>query len=388
MKKSEAGKDKEIMNIGIDISQIVYEGTGVSRFTHGLTHAILEYDRKNKWLFFFSSLRRRLSSNLEKKIIDKGHTLIKWRLPPSLLSFFWNDLHAFSKLFTFNFKLLTSLDWFITSDWTEPPLSIQKATVIHDLAYLRYPETVDEKVLKTQGKRLEWVKKESSVIFADSYATKEDLVSCLKLEPRSIHVIYPGVEVGKPSQGEIQKTIKKYELDRPFILTVGKIEPRKNLKRLIEAFRSLQKKDIDLIIVGQKGWNALPSGYGATNVKYLGFISDQELYSLYSSCLFFVYPSLWEGFGYPIVEAMKLNAAVATSKTSSLKEIAENSAILFDPFDIEEIRSALVTLLEKPNLREDLRKKGAQRSKLFTWKRYYEEMIKTLSNFKPYVNRN
>src|SRR3990167_4026697 len=169
-------RELKSMKLGIDISQIVYEGSGVARFTNGLLNTILDLDRKNCWFFFFSSLRRNLDQNLEKKIIARGHKLIKWKFPPTALSFLFNDLHNFSKLFTFNFSLLTSLDWFITSDWTEPPLPVNKATVVHDLVYLRYPKLVNKNILLTQSKRLNWVKKESKIIFADSNATKQDLI--------------------------------------------------------------------------------------------------------------------------------------------------------------------------------------------------------------------
>ena len=142
------------MKLGIDISQIVYEGTGVARFTSGLVKAILDYDCANNWTFFFSSLRRNLDQDIENKILIKGHKLIKWNLPPTVLSFFWNDLHDFSKLLTSNFKHLTTQDWFISSDWTEPPLNVKKATVVHDLVYLRYPETVDDKIIALQKRLL------------------------------------------------------------------------------------------------------------------------------------------------------------------------------------------------------------------------------------------
>ena len=325
------------MKIGIDISQIVHKGTGVARFTNGLTNAILDFDKKNEWVFFFSSLRRNLEPHLEKKIISKGHRLIKWKLPPTLLSFLFNDLHFFFKYLISNITYLRSLDWFITSDWTEPALTFKKATIVHDLVYLRYPETVDQKILSTQKKRLDWVKKESNLIFADSQATKNDLTNFLKIDTKKISVIYPGVEVEKPTKEQINSTLKKYKLKKPFILTVGKLEPRKNLKRLIEAFSLLGDKKSELVVVGPKGWqnedvqsiNRLYNSSLDSNLKFLGMVNDEELYSLYLSCIFFAYPSIWEGFGYPPIEAMKLGTPVATSNSSSLKEIAENSALLF-----------------------------------------------------------
>ena len=146
------------MKIGIDISQVVYQGTGVGRFTQNLVESVLSYDQKNQYIFFFSSLRQKLDNRLEQKIKASNHKLIKWRFPPSLLSLLWNDLHQFSSLTTNYLLPTTTLDYFISSDWTEPPLNCPKATIVHDLIYRRYPETLDKKIVFTQEKRMNWVK--------------------------------------------------------------------------------------------------------------------------------------------------------------------------------------------------------------------------------------
>ena len=125
------------MKIGLDISQMVYEGTGVSRFVHGLIQGILTHDNQNEWFFFFSSLRQRIDPKIKQLIGQKHHRLFEYKLPPTTLSFVWNTMHRMKVE-----KLVGNLDWFISSDWTEPPSNMKKATIIHDLVYLRYPETV------------------------------------------------------------------------------------------------------------------------------------------------------------------------------------------------------------------------------------------------------
>jgi len=370
-----------MMKIGIDISQIIYQGTGVGRFTQGLTEAILNYDKKNHWLFFFSSFRQSLNKNIEEKIWQKGHQLISWKLPSFFLSFLFNDLHLVTKPLINTFSSLNSLDWFITSDWIELPISIKKATVVHDLVYCRYPQTLPKKIIKTQEKRLHWVKNETEIIFADSNATKDDLIDYSKIDPQKIIVNYPGVSIFTPPDNLIKKTLKKYQLEeKKFILTVGKIEPRKNIERLIDAFNKLNPANITLAVVGPQGWGQIK--FSSSNIKYLNYIKDAELYSLYSSCLFFVYPSLWEGFGYPIIEAMALKAPVACSNTSSMKEAAQNCALFFNPFDVEDIKLKMKMMLENDKLRKDLVAKGKVNAKSFTWKNYYLKLIKTLSTFK------
>jgi glycosyltransferase involved in cell wall biosynthesis len=368
------------MNIAIDISQIVYQGTGVGRFTNGLVNAILDYDNKNHWIFFFSGLRKQLEPHLEKKIMDYGHQLIKWKLPPTLLSFLWNDLH-FSFLPPTFYHLPPKLDFFITSDWTEPAMpGIKKATIVHDLVFKRYPETVDNKILKTQERRLSWVKKESKLIFADSQTTKNDLVELLNIPNNKIVVNYPGVEIEKPDLNKKQDFLKKYRLTKPFILSVGKLEPRKNLNRLISAMKQLNNQTIDLVIAGQKGWQSFDFAQDKqfNNVKFIGYLPDNELSLLYSSCLFFVYPSIWEGFGYPIVEAMKLGVPVACSNTSSMKEIADDSALMFNPLDEDNMYQSIDRLIQDQVLRKQLIKKGVEKSKIFTWKAYLQTMLYNL----------
>lgn len=352
------------MRIVIDISQIVYKGSGVARFTDGLVRAICEYDSQNEWVFFFSSFRRDLDTSLEELIKTKGHTLIKSKLPPTLLSFIWNQIHFFPID-----SIVGKVDWIITSDWAEPPSRYKKATIIHDLVYLRFPETVDDGVRKTQERRMRWVKKESSVMFADSDSTKFDLESLLTISRNIITVNYPGIP-----QPEIRPRERK-----PFILTVGKLEPRKNLEKLVEAFNSLDQKKVDLYIVGMDGWGDVTIEK-SPQIKLLGFVSEDKLAELYQTCLFSVTPSIYEGFGYPVAEAMSYGAPVATSSSSSLREIAGNAAALFDPHDEDSIAKVLKELISKPNLRSSLSKKGKIRAKDFTWKKYYETMIKTLKN--------
>lgn len=351
------------MRIGLDISQIVYKGTGVSRFTEGLIKAVCTFDKTNEWIFFFSSLRQTLDNRIEKLIEDKDWKIIKMKIPPTALSIMWNDVHVLKIE-----SLMGKLDWFISSDWTEPPADCKKATIVHDLVYLRYPETVDQLITKVQRKRLNWVNKESLLIFVDSQTTKEDLVQLLEIDTKRIIVNFPGIESSEIDRKALPK--------KPFVLTVGKIEPRKNLNRLIEAFEKLNQNNVELLIVGPQGWGE--NIKITKNVRFVGYVTDEKLHELYVSCLFFIYPSIWEGFGYPVLEAMNLGVPVATSDTSSLKEIGENSALFFNPMKIDEIKNTMRQLISDEELRKELSRKGKERAKHFTWKKYYDVMIKAL----------
>ena len=363
------------MNLGIDISQIVYKGTGVSRFTEGLVDAILTYDFENRWIFFFSGLRQKPKEKLLQKIHSKKQKLIQWNLPPTALSLLWNDIHFVKPSFT------KKLDWFITSDWTEPATFSKKATIVHDLVFKKYPQTVHSKIIKNQTKRLHWAVRESDMIFADSLSTKDDLLEIYNVNENKVCINYPGVSVSSKDLDKQERlaVLKKYNLDGSFMLTVGKVEPRKNIKMLVEAYNSLREEENlpDLVIVGLQGWDSEVSQN--ENIHYIGYVTDYELAALYQSALCFIFPSIYEGFGYPVIEAMAYGCPVATSNTSSLAEISGNdSALTFNPFNKMEISEAILALIKDRSLRLSLIEKGMARSEEFTWKRYLDTLLTQL----------
>ncbi len=366
------------MKIGIDISQSVYEGTGVGRFTRGLVHAITNYNIDDKWYLFFSSLRKPISKEILQIIQSKHFSLITKSIPPTLLSVVWNTLGIMPID-----SIIPDLDWFITSDWAEAPSkTTKKITIIHDLSFIRYPETVHPFIRFTQSMRLKRVQKESSLIITDSQATKDDLIRYTHIPYKTMRVIYPGVEITIPSKNAELNVPKKYHIDRPYILSVGKIEPRKNLSRLITAFSNLQNQNIDLLIVGLSGWGEQLGRIDNPRIRFLGYVSNEDLAVLYSRAVVFVYPSLWEGFGYPVAEAMKYGTPVACSNIPSLKEIGENTVTYFDPLSIGDIAQSLTTLLNDPHKRKIFSQKAKKRAELFEWNRYYTELTQYLHTFK------
>lgn len=360
------------MRVGIDISQIIYPGTGVSRFTEGLVDAVVKWGKNVNWTFFFSSLRRNLNPSITDKIISDTRDLRKFRLPPTLLSFLWNDLHVVDIE-----SFVGKVDWFMTSDWLEPPTACKKCSVVHDLVFLRYPGAVTDTIRHVQSMRLKWIKKESEVIFCDSESTKNDLIDLLKFPPDKLVVNYPGVDISA-SALPINYLKKKFSLANPYILSVGKLEPRKNINNLISAFLELNLTQLDLVIVGPKGWDN--SNYPVNkNVRFLGYVSEIELAALFKQSLFFIFPSLWEGFGYPLVEAMKLGVPTAASNTSSLKEIGSEATLLFDPQNKESIKNAIRRMVFEESFRMSLSEKAKDYANSFTWRAYYQTFINTLN---------
>lgn len=178
------------MKIGIDISQTVYQGTGVASYTKKLVQNLLKADKKNEYTLFFSSLRRKSPDFVG--LLSHPHLKVKtFRIPPVILDFLWNKQHIFPiECF------IGKVDVFISSDWTQPPAKKAKlVTIVHDLTPWRFPETFDKKIIDVHKRRMRWVKKECDLIICDSKATKKDLVKFLDITERKMKIIYPGTEI-------------------------------------------------------------------------------------------------------------------------------------------------------------------------------------------------
>lgn len=178
------------MKIGIDISQTAYENTGVARIISNLVKNLIEIDKKNEYILFFSSLRKNLKPQiLSLKDSNLNVKIRTFRIPPSVLDVLWNRLHIFSIE-----KFIGDVDVFITSDWTEPPArKAKKATILYDLIVYKCPKETDKKIVETQKRKLKWVKKESDLILCISEATKKDAIEILGLEEKRLKVVYPGI---------------------------------------------------------------------------------------------------------------------------------------------------------------------------------------------------
>jgi len=368
------------VTIAIDISQIVY-GTGVSVYTKNLVESLLNVDPKNHYLLFGGSLRQKqLLINFSRKLQKKYPGRVKAKIvpyPPTLLDWLWNRVHLLPVE-----TLVGKVDIFFASDWTQPPAEKAKlVTIVHDLIAWRYPQTLPEKIINAHKNRMKWVKKEADLVFPNSQSTTHDLEEIVGLDKEKIKLIYPGVDHRRfcpQEEKKIKAVKKKYGLG-DYFLAVGTREPRKNLPRLIEAFDGLEnKRGWQLAIAGKTGWGEQNLKSVTKNLKLLGYVPDEDLPPLYAGALCFVYPSLYEGFGLPVLEAMASGAPVITSNVSSLPEAAGEAGILVNPEKSEEIRKAMEKVANNPKLREEMIKKGFQQAQKFSWQKTAREVLKNL----------
>ncbi len=181
------------MKIGIDISQLAFENTGVANYLQNLVQKFLEIDKKNEYILFFSSLRKE-SPNFKFQIPNKSKIsnfkIRKFKIPLTFLDILWNKLHIAPVEW-----FIGGVDIFITSDWIEPPTrKAKKATILYDLLVYKYPKEMDKKIVQTQRKKLKWIKKESDIVFCISNSTKIDAIKLLGIPENKLKVIYPGIK--------------------------------------------------------------------------------------------------------------------------------------------------------------------------------------------------
>ncbi|HEX8931827.1 MAG TPA: glycosyltransferase [Patescibacteria group bacterium] len=178
------------MRIGIDISQLAYENTGVANYLYNFIDALLRLDTQNEYIFFYSSLRKPIqNSKFEGKNYSAKFKIRSFRFPPTVLDFLWNKLHVLPIE-----NLIGDVDVFISSDWTEPPTKkAKKLTILYDLIVYKHPQETAQKIIDTQKRKLSWTKKESDVILCISQSTKNDAMKILNIEESRLKVIYPGI---------------------------------------------------------------------------------------------------------------------------------------------------------------------------------------------------
>lgn len=338
------------MKIGIDVSQMCYEGSGVARYVYGLTQSLLNLGSDHQFVLYAGTLR-------QKDFFEKLKTRSPWDkaewhilpIPPKSAGLVLGSLPLNIEL------LIGHVDLFHSSDWVEPNTSCPGVTTVHDLVFVKYPETVDRMILSAQAKRLNRIVKNKTQIIADSRSTKNDLMETYNLKSEQIDVVYPGLDPAYMPQKitEIERVKTKYNLPKKFILSLGTQEPRKNLSRLVDATTSL---GIPLVVVGKQGWG--------NKTQSIGFVPDSDIAGLYSAASVFAYPSLYEGFGFPVLEAMACGTPVVTSNISSLPELAGDAAILVDPKSVDLIRAGITTAMEN---REICIERGLKQVQKFSW---------------------
>lgn len=340
------------MRVCIDISQIAHKG-GVGVYTNQLAQSLVK-QKDIDFIFFYSSLRKGYKGSLPN--------VKKFFIPPTLLEIFFNRLR-FPKIESF----IGKVDVFHSSDWTQPPADAKKVTTYHDVIPLKFPQWSHPKIVDVQKKRLKIVEKEIDMVIVVSESTKKDLLEVSKIPEEKVTVIYEGVDeqFKLQSKDEIESFKKRYGLPENFVLAISGIGERRNLERVKQA---------------AFGFNLVIAGETLPQIPY------NELPFLYASAKVLLYPSLYEGFGLPILEAQACGIPVITSNVSSMPEVGGKAAYYVNPKNIEEIRKGLKEVMENEKLRSELVRLGLENVKNFSWEKCAEEtkaVYRYLSSRKP-----
>lgn len=260
-------------------------------------------------------------------------------------------------------------------------LPCPSVVTVHDLAFLRYPETVPVNRYRYLSAELRSSVKRAARVIAVSETTKQDLIDLLGVDPAKIRVIPLGVDGRfRPlSDGELAAFRDRHAIRRPFVLAVGNLEPRKNLPRLLDAFAAVSKVlEYDLVLIGAEGWltgelsETLTRLRLGDRVQMTGFVDDRELPGWYSAADLFVMPSIYEGFGLPVIEAMACGTPVIASSAASLPEVTNGAAVLIDPFRTDALARAMMLLARDRAAKKSFRQQGIARAATFTWNKTAE----------------
>lgn len=377
------------MTIGIDGNEAnVNVKVGIGEFSHQLLENF-NSSSENK-IDFRVYLKNKPNQDMPEindhwkyRIFGPGKLWTQWRLPLDLY------LHK------------PRPDVFFSPSHYAPRFSpVPSVVSVMDMSYYHYPELFNNTDLYQLKNWTKYSVKKAKRVITISKSSKFDIIKLYGIDEKLVHVVYPGIKSNidlEPHVYPMSELRSKYQIDKNYILFVGTLQPRKNVEKLIEAFSDLKKqaksqknskipKDLQLVIVGKKGWLyepilEAPKRYEVEeSVKFLDFIPNEDLPLLYKNALCYVLPSLYEGFGLPILEAMKNDCPVITSKVSSMPEAGGDAALYVNPDNTGDIADKILTLITNDKLRHDLIVKGRKQVSKFSWENAGKETLQILQD--------
>ncbi len=382
------------MRIAIDIRHLAKENpSGVGEYTLELLRALFELESGDDFMLFSAgteTARRTCLDNLEKIDLDKFRSHVRHLhlpIPNRKLNLQISLTHN-PKLDTWLNEESGGCDVFFFPNINF--ISMERTPyvlTVHDMSWHLFPEfftTKDQMAFKLN--RPEQTINNARTIICPSTSTRTDLLSYSKQSEDKIQVVPHGIDQTifnhKPTPQD-HGIKSKYSLNRPYLLFLGTLEPRKNLSALLDAFEKIQKDHPELMLVmaGGSGWkseeikNRLAQN---ENVVYLEYVPHEHRPALYRQATAFIFPSIYEGFGLPVLEAMACGIPVITSNTSSLPEITKDAAILIDPFNSADLALSINQILDDPELAKTLKQLGIKQAMNFTWQKAAEDTVKAL----------
>ena len=370
------------MKIAIDYTAAVRQIAGVGRYTRSLVQALIHTAPSDSYTLLYAGAAPSLLRDSFTPAVAPGAggavALRRLPVPERLLTILWHrwrvplwaDLCAPGSAV------------FYSPNFVLPPLLRAKGVVtVHDLSFLRYPETHDPGLVSFLTAAVPRAVRAAELVLADSEHTRQDTIALLGVSAQKTAVLLSAADpIFRPvdDPAALGAMRRRRSLDRPYILSVGTVQPRKNLPRLIAAVRLLREQtgeDILLVHAGRRGWlyaevqQAVQNHAMADSFRLIEDADDSELRLLYGGAVALAYPSLYEGFGLPCVEAMACRCPVVASEVSSVPEVVGDAGLLVEPTDVEALAEALSRCLGDSELRATLIERGTAQAAQFTWER-------------------
>lgn len=372
------------MKIGIDIRCLMEpQYSGISEYTYNLLGQLFQIDSKNQYFLFYNA-----SKVVKPPQFDFPNVVYKEFKYPNKI---FNLTLRFLKIAKID-KMIGGVEIFLIPSFLFSNLSkdCKKILVVHDLSFEIYPHffTLKKRIWHhlISPKRL---CQQADLIIAISENTKNDIIKFYGINPEKIKVVYNGVNkiFFQPVANEIKKRVKnKYNLPNNYIFYLGNLEPRKNVETLISAFEKLEDKSINLVIAGGFAWKyknvykLWRNSPVKEKIKFLGYVEAGERPALYSLAKLFVYPSIYEGFGLPPLEAMACGTPVITSFNSSLVEAVGKAGLLIDPNNFNELAKIIDQVLKDKKLQNLLRERGLKHCQNFRWQNTAQKILEIVNN--------
>ncbi|HSC50831.1 MAG TPA: glycosyltransferase family 1 protein [Gaiellaceae bacterium] len=346
------------MRIVLDVSPLSRPRTGIGNYIRGMVAGLVEAAEGEHELVAFGPSGPRGRGRIRAALAGLP---VEVRTPfaPHALRQAWSRSGRVPVE-----RIVGRLDVFHFSDWMYPPQrGGLRATTVHDLVPLRHPEWVEPETVRMHGPKYEHAAHTCDRIFVNSRFTGQEVVELLGVAEERVHVAYPGIDPVFRADGEAA------DLGGPYVLSVATLEPRKNLPALVAAFALLRERhpQLTLALAGLEGWEERP--LAAEGVRLLGFVSDEELARLYRGAAAFAYPSRFEGFGMPVVEALASGVPAVVSAHPSLDEACGDAATRVDPEQTASFADALQRALDEP------RGRGLAHASRFTWRACGEAVL-------------
>lgn len=368
------------MKIAFDGRPMQGRYTGIGRYLDNLFENLAKIDSQNQYFIFYNK-----EKGFSPRSFGKNFHNIQIPYYKIILEQFWLPLVC--KRY--------HIELYLGTNHILPIIkNTKQIVVIYDLTYKYFPETHPKKVLYYYQTFIPGSLGRADQIISISKNTKEDIIKFFNINPQKIKVIYLGADLEK-FQEKISKSVfnkLKHDLDikGEYLLTVGIFEHRKNYKRLVKVFSEISKEfpALQLVMVGPKSKDFvniknLVSRYKIkSKVTFPGYIEDEEVVSLYQNAKLLIFPSLYEGFGIPPLEAMASGTPVISSNNSSIPEVVGDAALQFDPFDENDMKKTISYALNNPQVLDNLKKKGIKRAGLekFSWPKVAQEILQVFKN--------